>query len=289
MKSRGRRTQDSSGPMDRRPTSRLRSPAGRQNQSWLRYGIAWSVMTATVALSLVGCTSRTDGTPITSTNRTMSTAASPTPTVTSTITTTTTATSKADLDGNSQWVGELDGVVVYLQWVRAGDKLTGAMTGTRVESGTLKSDTVQFTGVVSGTSLVLNVTGTDQTVETVSGEISAGTLRLSGPNQDGTFTGLVLTSGTLADYNSAVALLRSGTSGKVFDASRVAVGVAGILTAAPPGGYGVADVSAVYCPTQQPVKAGTSFSCTAIVAGSTKSVTVNVTDDNGKYTVTPPR
>ncbi|MET3808567.1 hypothetical protein ABIB25_005596 [Nakamurella sp. UYEF19] len=44
----------------------------------------------------------------------------------------------------------------------------------------------------------------------------------------------------------------------------------------------------VVCPPDEPVKEGTTFTCTATIAGVNKSITITVKDDKGKYEVGVP-
>jgi hypothetical protein len=76
---------------------------------------------------------------------------------------------------------------------------------------------------------------------------------------------------------------------KVFDHAKVEAGVTKILTDAPPNGYGQTGVTGTSCPSDQAVKTGATFTCTATVGGSQKQITVTVKDDSGKYEVGVPR
>lgn len=76
---------------------------------------------------------------------------------------------------------------------------------------------------------------------------------------------------------------------KVFDHTKVEAGVTKILTDAPPNGYGQTGVTGTSCPSDQTVKTGATFTCTATVGGNQKQITVTVKDDSGKYEVGVPR
>jgi hypothetical protein len=73
-----------------------------------------------------------------------------------------------------------------------------------------------------------------------------------------------------------------------FDRKKVEAGVLRILTSAPPTGYGLKGVTSATCPTGQPVKAGGTFECTAVINGSRKIIEIVVKDANGRYEVAPP-
>ncbi len=77
-------------------------------------------------------------------------------------------------------------------------------------------------------------------------------------------------------------------SRKVFDHTKVEMGVAKILTDYPPNGYGLTAVSAVSCPADQPVVIGSIFTCTLTVGGLLRAATLTVKDADGKYEVAPP-
>ena len=75
---------------------------------------------------------------------------------------------------------------------------------------------------------------------------------------------------------------------RVFDKDKLEQGVMNVLTGTPPNGYGIAGVTDLNCPENQPVTAGTSFTCELMVNGSAQQVTVQIKDDNGLYEVNPP-
>jgi len=68
---------------------------------------------------------------------------------------------------------------------------------------------------------------------------------------------------------------------KVFDNVAVQGGVKQVLSS----GHQIDNVS---CPAGKPVKAGTTFTCTATVDGQKKNIVITVKDDNGKYEVAQP-
>lgn len=71
---------------------------------------------------------------------------------------------------------------------------------------------------------------------------------------------------------------------KVFDASAVQTGVTTILT----NDYKLTSVSGVTCPAQQEVKVGATFTCTASVDGSDRTVPITVKTSDGSYEVGRP-
>ena len=71
---------------------------------------------------------------------------------------------------------------------------------------------------------------------------------------------------------------------RVFDAQKVEQGVTGVLT----DSYKL-KVGNVTCPSNEPVKTGTTFTCTATVDGAQKSVQIQVQSDDGHYQVGMPQ
>ncbi|MPZ00230.1 MAG: DUF4333 domain-containing protein [Actinophytocola sp.] len=53
--------------------------------------------------------------------------------------------------------------------------------------------------------------------------------------------------------------------------------------------YRINDVQLVICPPNRPVVRGTTFRCTATIAGGKTSVPIKVTSDNGDYVVGRPK
>jgi hypothetical protein len=85
---------------------------------------------------------------------------------------------------------------------------------------------------------------------------------------------------------------------QVFDQQLLTAGVTSVISAAPPGGYGLSDATSVDCPVNVPVKAGSTFQCIVQVSGASKSVDVLIIGDDetaasggpasGEYTVARP-
>ncbi|MFD2395845.1 DUF4333 domain-containing protein [Prauserella oleivorans] len=68
---------------------------------------------------------------------------------------------------------------------------------------------------------------------------------------------------------------------RVFDARTMQASVARILTQS----YRVEGVEAVSCPPRQPVEAGLTFDCTAVIAGEAQRVPITVLGRNDEYEV----
>lgn len=71
----------------------------------------------------------------------------------------------------------------------------------------------------------------------------------------------------------------------VFDSRGVADGVRQVLRDT----YRVDGVGSVSCPADQPAELGSRFDCRADIGGASRSVTVTVTDSDGRYEVGHPR
>ncbi|KAA9162882.1 DUF4333 domain-containing protein [Amycolatopsis acidicola] len=74
-------------------------------------------------------------------------------------------------------------------------------------------------------------------------------------------------------------------SGPVLDKDAVQAGVQKVLRE----DFGEGDVKDVSCPADQPVKTGTTFECSATVAGKPKKISVRVLNDQAQYEVGAPK
>lgn len=140
--------------------------------------------------------------------------------------------------------------------------IVGLITGCSSAAGTA---TVASLAAVTSVTVTFSVT-------------TARTLDVSSPVTE-TVTETVTTTETVGTLGPTIT---------VFDEAKVQQGVTAVLTESPPTGYGLSGVSNVMCPTNQPVRAGTSFECSLAVSGAGRSVTVTVKDDDGTYMVSPP-
>jgi hypothetical protein len=83
----------------------------------------------------------------------------------------------------------------------------------------------------------------------------------------------------------AGAWLLGAFHGDVLDQNSVQNGVQQVLR----GDFGEGDVRNVSCPKNEPVKTGTTFECSAVVAGQPKKVTVRVLNEQPQFEVGAPR
>ena len=83
---------------------------------------------------------------------------------------------------------------------------------------------------------------------------------------------------------AVAALLMSMNAKDTLSQSAAQQGVSKVLTES----YGLTDVSDVSCPSGQKVEKDTTFTCTVLVDGDQREVTVKFTDDDGTYEVGRP-
>lgn len=214
--------------------------------------------------------------------------AAPTPAATS-------AGSASSASSSGSWYGSVPGIALFVQWARVGVNVTGTMTGTSDDSGSARTSSRAFTGVVGGSTVVLNFTdsaaGSD--VASVTGALNGSELRLNYPTPEGTLTSVVLESGTIDDFNRIVATATQTAAApsdtpRTFNGAKVAAGVTKILTDATPGGYGQTGVTNVTCPDHEPVVVNGTFTCIATINGAPKSILITIKDSSGKYEVGVP-
>ncbi len=68
---------------------------------------------------------------------------------------------------------------------------------------------------------------------------------------------------------------------KALDGDAVEEAVRAVLA----GSYGIADVESVRCPRRPAVREGATFDCTAVIAGESKRIPIEILDDEGRYEV----
>ncbi len=102
--------------------------------------------------------------------------------------------------------------VVFLQWTRTGDAAVGTVTLADVPTSDqtkLEHTSASFTGVISGSSVLLTFPPGSGVGSTWSGTLSGTTLVLSYPAADGSLSTLTFSTATVADYNQALAQVQS--------------------------------------------------------------------------------
>jgi hypothetical protein len=99
--------------------------------------------------------------------------------------------------------------VMYVQWTRSGDTISGSLTQSSLQSGKIKAQNDAFTGTISGSGVTL-VFGQGSGVNTnITGTFSSSQLSLSFPQTDGSMSQVDLAAASLSDYNLAVGVLQN--------------------------------------------------------------------------------
>lgn len=111
----------------------------------------------------------------------------------------------------------------------------------------------------------------------------------SGGEGSGQPTGAPATTSTPESTPDPTTLSRASAPGasrvtpvpRVFDARAMQASVERILTQS----YRIEDVESVTCPPRQPVRAGWTFDCTAVIAGEPARVPITVRGEDDQYEV----
>lgn len=109
----------------------------------------------------------------------------------------------------ASWVYFRPGTIAsLLVWTVIGDSAHGNYTSSMLDSSgtTIDTNTLSFAGVISGSSVTLNLDGG---AGSVSGTVNSGQLQIEIPDSDGTIQSVDLVPGTAAAFNSDVAKIQS--------------------------------------------------------------------------------
>ncbi|WP_143021378.1 DUF4333 domain-containing protein [Prauserella marina] len=111
----------------------------------------------------------------------------------------------------------------------------------------------------------------------------------SGGSGEDAGTGARESTGSRPSGTSAPAVTSGTETGvapvtRVFDPETMRTSVLQVLE----DGYRVADIEDVTCPADQPVEVGTTFDCTARIAGQDVPVPIAVNTEEGQYEVGQP-
>jgi hypothetical protein len=121
---------------------------------------------------------------------------------------------------------------VFLRWAEDSDgRFEGALQVTRLQTDVVAADTYSVSGLRDAGGLTLTIDGLLAGDPTITGEIDQQTLTLFWPGDGGTLVPLVLTPGSVEDYNAAVSRL-SGEASVNAEAIRLAEAEAAALHAA---------------------------------------------------------
>lgn len=109
-----------------------------------------------------------------------------------------------DANGSASFVGHARNAVMFVQWTRSGQNVTGSLREaiTRTLSGSgLTSKDRAFTGVIHGNGLTLNLQGSESTAYV--GEVKNDGFNLTVTGEDNALTTIEFTPGEVANYNEA--------------------------------------------------------------------------------------
>jgi hypothetical protein len=116
-----------------------------------------------------------------------------------------------DANGRGSFVGRAGNAVMFVQWTRVGDSVTGslreAITKTRAGSG-VTSDDHAFTGVIHGSGLTLNLGGLESTAYV--GEVRSDGFSLTLPGKGDALITVEFAPGEVAAYDEATKQLLLG-------------------------------------------------------------------------------
>ncbi len=109
-----------------------------------------------------------------------------------------------NMNGPGSFVGSASNAVMFVQWTRAGETVTGslreAITKSLAGSGITATD-YPFTGVIHGDGITLNLTGAEST--TYVGEVKGEGFNLTLPGKGGSLITIEFVAGEVSSYNEA--------------------------------------------------------------------------------------
>lgn len=113
---------------------------------------------------------------------------------------------------SGSYVGRASNAAIYVQWTRSGNKLTGELhqallQGSSGQTG-VSSQSVAFTGTVSGSSVTLTLNQGLGSTTNLTGSLRSSQLALSYPGRNGGVITVSMTSASAAAYNTDTAALR---------------------------------------------------------------------------------
>jgi hypothetical protein len=116
-----------------------------------------------------------------------------------------------DTNGPASFIGHASNAVMFIQWTRAGDSISGslqeAITKRPAGSG-LSSEDKSFTGIIHGSGLTLNTQGSEASAYV--GEARGSGFILTVPGQDNSLIKIEFSPGEVSSYNAATRELLVG-------------------------------------------------------------------------------
>ena len=103
------------------------------------------------------------------------------------------------------------GSASLLQWTETGHTVSGSLALATLDNANLDTKNLAFAGTISGSSVTLTFPQGFGTRTNVVGTVSGSHLRISLPSSEGPLIDIQYSSGTVASYNRAVAVLASQT------------------------------------------------------------------------------
>jgi hypothetical protein len=120
----------------------------------------------------------------------------------------------ATASGAASFVGRASNAVVYIQWTRTGNTLSGSLQEAHLKERTgsgVESASGAFTGTVSAGGLTLTLNEALGSTKALAGRLTSGGFRLTFPALGHRLTVIRFAPGQVSDYNAAVRQLE-GTS-----------------------------------------------------------------------------
>ncbi|HTC70660.1 MAG TPA: hypothetical protein VK662_13910 [Acidothermaceae bacterium] len=112
----------------------------------------------------------------------------------------------------NEWLSSGASYVLFIDWTRVGNDVSGNMSVAGAEESQFGAQTVAMSGTISGNSITLTFPAGLGAITNATGELTAVSLTLNLPNNDGTIDAYEFTPGTIDAYNVAVQALQSGAS-----------------------------------------------------------------------------
>lgn len=112
----------------------------------------------------------------------------------------------------NEWLSSGTDYVVFIDWTRVANNVTGNLSVAGAASSQFAARTLAVTGTISGGSITLTFPTGLGGITSATGELTAASLTLNLPNDDGTIDAYKFTPGTIDAYNAAVQGLQSGAS-----------------------------------------------------------------------------
>ena len=110
-----------------------------------------------------------------------------------------------DLNGPASFIGHASNAVMFIQWTRAGQTVTGNLREAITKTGSLGLESVDkaFTGVIAGNGITLNIRGALGESTAYVGEIKGNDFTLTVPGQGSSLITIGFAPGEATGYDEA--------------------------------------------------------------------------------------